>query len=175
MAGKYDDLLATIIMYDIMKVEDIREFYDVQEHLFAIGVAAKYATQDSSIEEDLKKFITTEAGSCYCTSDQIDQKVKELSIKVNQNEKVHLQSKSLFDYLTSKIIKELQIYRNPWSTAKLVYSLGTLYDDYCKDILPQVIKEIKDPIQKRVAIICARVYFDTPQNLLQFFNPGDVI
>ena len=58
----------------------------------------------------------------------------------------------------------------PWDIAKMVYALGTLYNDNY-DKLIEAIEKINNPLQKRIAYICIGIYLSGNEQVFEFFAP----
>lgn len=170
MANKYHDELATVIVEKIMEARNYNEYYNVVHELSALGHAFKFANGRSRMESDLKKFM--KENELYYSESGISDIMQSLSERIGKH--VHFRTLSLFWCLESKLIKEIQNTIDPWDTAKIIYSLGLLYNDNQENIT-RVINTIKDEKQRRITTICARIYFKSFEEIFEFFRLGTEI
>ena len=174
MAENYHEKLANVIMKEILQLEDKRDYGIIDDYCSRVGEAMHFATTRSTLECDLKKFNKKEDWSVF-DEDYPSEYVKELSEKIGHKDKVRFKTKKLFDCLLSRVIDELQVLREPWETAILIYALGGLYDSPENEKLKQTVAEIKDEKQRRFAAICARVYVEGYEVVFDIFCPGTEI
>ena len=174
MAKKNYEILAEALMDDVKRIDDGRGYIEIYNYFTRIANAESCASERSSLESDLKKFLKTEKGEYMYHEEEVNDFVLQMSEKIGRNEKVRFQTRAVFVRLTSKLIEELQEYRDPFETAKFVYILGSLYCNYNNDegIMKNVVDCIKDEKQKRMVAICARIYVRSYDDVVEFFRPG---
>lgn len=166
MVPKYYDELATSIVKDVLMAGDSQEYNATSEKLKFVRRAAINAVGRSRMENDLKKW-------GHYSQKEIDDIMKLFSEKVGKN--VHFRTLTLRDCLIKQFVREIQILKDPWETAKIISSLEILFIREPKEKITKVVSEIKNPKQKRLATICARVNDETPYSLLHIFGIGEEI
>ena len=168
------ELLAEVLVDEVMRIDGEGQYIETYNCFTRIADATICASERSSLEADLKRFLKTEDGKYLYSEEDVNDFVVELSEKIGKKEKIRFQTKALFESLTSKLIAKLQKYGDPWETAKLIFVLGSLYSNHYtdKEIMEFVIASIKDEKQKRMVAICGRIYAKGYDDVIEFFRPG---
>ena len=161
MVPHYHEELAASIVKDVLMAGDSHEYQTTSDKLRFVRRASVNAVGRSRMENDLKKW-------GHYSQDEINGIMKLFSEKVGKN--VNFRTLALRDCLIKQFVKELQFLKDPWETAKIISSLEILFLRDSKKKISKVVSEIKDPKQKRLATICARVNEETPYNLLHIFG-----
>ena len=170
-----EEKLANAIMEKISELKGPDGAALVIDHFFAdIGDAACYATTDSLLEEDFKKFYKNEVGKVgYRENERIEKNMMRFSQTIGSEEKVDFQTKLLFDYLESKAIEAINNVKTLFEMAVLIYAIGGLYGDEYFEKLSSVIDGMQNSIQKGMAVAIGRIYIKEFEGVLFIFRPGN--
>ena len=165
MAGNYHERLADIIVDEIKEARSEHDCCRAIKEITAISNALKVAEGRNRMECDLKRFM--KKNKFYYSEDDINEIMEDLSKRIDKQ--VYFRTLTLSSNIESRLIKNLQPAQDLWETAKIIYALGTLYDDN-KEKLSKVVYAIKDDMQRRNATIVAKVFFKGYEEVFDIFS-----